>query len=125
MKRRDELEEAEREARQAEWAVFSISNIDRYSWAEVEVIEHVERQSHVLVKIIDGRAINAKQGDTARLVTDRGLFKYQYPFDRHVMTTIGARFVIQAIHDNRIGIYRWGLKRLTYGLETWDRGFHW
>lgn len=81
----------------------------------------------VIAKVLDCDGFHDVPEDKiVALGTDRALFKYQHPFDLHVMTTVGARFVIEVVrHWKHKEIPRFTLRELSYGLETWDKGFKW
>lgn len=96
------------------------------AWAEIEIMDNDDSR-FVIAKVLDSDGFRDVPVD--KIVTlgkDRALFKYQHPFDRHVMTTVGARFVIEVTqHWRHKEIPRFALRELSYGLETWDRGFKW
>lgn len=116
-------EDVDRDIIVARGSVFSYSNNNSgKSWAEVVVIDNSDLY-YVTVKILSSYGINVPRDDIATLVTDHALFRHQKPFDRHAMTTVGARFVIET-RKNRLGFNQFMLRELSYGMETWDN-FRW
>ena len=96
------------------------------AWAEIEIIDNSDYR-FVKAKLLDSGGFRDMPEDGIVLLdTYRALFKHQHPFDSHVMTTVGARFVIEVTqHWRHKEIPRFALRELSYGLETWDRGFKW
>ena len=106
-------------------SLLSITRCNVGSWAEIEIIDNT-RYGYIKAKVIDSDGFNVPSGGIVALCTDRLLFRAQHPFDRHAMTTIGARMTVAVERGHKhLGIPRYVLRELCYGIEKWDRGFKW
>ena len=93
--------------------------------AVVKVIDNSET-SYIVVDVLEADgSIILPDDKIARIKTDRPLFTHQEPWDRHLLQVVGVVFVIRARQTKRVPWPQRYIASLTYGLETWERGFHW
>ncbi|QXV74158.1 hypothetical protein [Rhizobium phage RHEph12] len=104
---------------------FCLEKMDRDDEAVVKVLDNSET-GYITVDVFEAYGGMIIPDDKiARIKTDRPLFTHQEPWDRHALQVVGVIFTIRARQSKRLPWPQRYIASLTYGLETWERGFHW
>lgn len=124
LKRQETERRAEERERDKFGASFCLERPQDGDWVKVKVIDNTEALWCIKVDVLeDSGGLTIPADRIARMKLDRAHFKHQEPHDRHFMTVVGVEFGLVARKGMRVPWCMWEVEYLTYGLETWDRGF--
>ncbi|QIG70282.1 hypothetical protein EVB87_182 [Rhizobium phage RHph_N28_1] len=104
---------------------FCLEQMYSFDEATVKVIDN-SNFGYITVDVLEaGGSVIIPDDKIVRIKTDKALFTHQEPWDRHLLQVVGVVFVIRARQTKRVPWPQRYIASLTYGLETWERGFHW
>lgn len=107
--------------------LLHLSKFQERDYVHIEVIGRTDGGA-VRLKVLEvdaGReAEEAYSGAEVVHSFDVHWLRFQTPEDRHFMTTIGAQIWLTVKKSRRINLPCFEVRKVKYGLETWDTGFY-